>query len=69
MKALFQEATKQLGSIDIAINTVAQVLKKPIIDVTEAEYDTMSDINAKAAFFFLKEAGMHLNDHGKFAQW
>ncbi|QXA59589.1 SDR family oxidoreductase [Providencia rettgeri] len=65
IKALFQNVTKQLGPIDIAINTVGQVLKKPIIDVTEAEYDAMSDINAKAAFFFLKEAGVHLNDHGK----
>ncbi|MCW2254921.1 NAD(P)-dependent dehydrogenase (short-subunit alcohol dehydrogenase family) [Providencia alcalifaciens] len=65
MEKLFQETIKELGQIDIAINTVGKVLKKPIVDISEAEYDSMSDINAKLAFFFLKEAGKYLNDHGK----
>lgn len=65
MEALFHSTVKQLGPIDIAVNTVGKVLKKPIVDVTEAEYDAMSAINAKAAFFFLKEAGKYLNDNGK----
>lgn len=65
METLFLDTTRELGKIDIAINTVGKVLKKPIIDISEAEYDEMSDINAKLAFFFLKEAGKHLNDNGK----
>ena len=31
-----------VGSVDIAINTVGKVLKKPIPDITEAEYDEMA---------------------------
>ncbi len=54
-----------MGGIDIAINTVGKVLKKPMVEVTEAEYDAMSAVNTKSAFFFLKEAGLHLNDNGK----
>lgn len=65
MEKLFADATKAIGRPDIAINTVGKVLKKPMIETSEAEYDTMSAVNAKTAFFFLKEAGTHLNDNGK----
>lgn len=36
-----------------------------MVDISEAEYDEMTAVNAKTAFFFLKEAGKHLNDNGK----
>lgn len=65
MDRLFTAAKSKVGKIDIAINTVGMVLKKPMAEVTEAEYDTMFDVNAKSAFFFLKEAGKHLEDVGK----
>lgn len=65
MEKLFADAVAAVGRPDIAINTVGKVLKKPIIDISEVEYDEMSAINAKLAFFFLKEAGRHLNDNGK----
>ena len=63
--ALFEQAKDRFGGIDIAVNTVGKVLRKPIIDTTEEEYDSMFDINAKAAYFFIKEAGKNLNDNGK----
>ena len=63
--ALFEQAKQRFGGIDIAVNTVGKVLRKPIIDTTEAEYDEMLAINSKAAYFFIKEAGIHLNNNGK----
>jgi NAD(P)-dependent dehydrogenase (short-subunit alcohol dehydrogenase family) len=65
MEKLFAEAIAAVGRPDIAINTVGKVLKKPIVEISEAEYDEMSAVNAKSAFFFLKEAGKHVNDNGK----
>lgn len=62
---LFDAAIAKFGGIDIAINTVGKVLKKPFVDTTEAEYDSMSDINSKVAYFFIQEAGKKLNDNGK----
>ena len=47
------------------MNTVGKVLKKPLTQITEAEFDAMSAVNTKAAFFFLKEAGEAVNDNGK----
>ncbi len=65
MERLFADTVEAIGRPDIAINTVGKVLKKPIAEISEAEYDQMSAVNAKSAFFFLKEAGRHVNDNGK----
>ena len=62
---LFHEVVAAVGRPDIAINTVGKVLKKPILETSEDEFDSMFAINTKAAFFFIKEAGKHLNDNGK----
>ena len=65
MKQLFADAKAAMGAIDIAVNTVGKVLKKPMVDISEAEFDEMSAVNSKSAFFFLKEAGKHVSDNGK----
>ena len=65
MEKLFADTVAAIGRPDIAINTVGMVIKKPILDVTEAEFDQSSAVNIKTAFFFLKEAGKTLNDDGK----
>lgn len=65
VEKLFNDTVLAVGRPDIAINTVGKVLKKPMAEITEAEYDEMMAVNAKTAFFFIKEAGKHLNDNGK----
>ncbi|WP_175813727.1 SDR family oxidoreductase [Burkholderia contaminans] len=65
VEKLFEEMIAAFGRPDIAINTVGKVLKKPFTEITEAEYDEMTAVNSKTAFFFLKEAGKHVNDNGK----
>ncbi|HEY9303993.1 MAG TPA: SDR family oxidoreductase [Mycobacterium sp.] len=64
VSALFDAAMDAFGGVDIAINTVGKVLRKPILETSEAEYDSMFDINAKAAYFFLQQAGKRLNEGG-----
>lgn len=65
VEKLFADAVAAVGKPDIAINTVGKVLKKPFVEISEAEYDDMAAVNSKSAFFFLKEAGKHLNGNGK----
>lgn len=62
---LFVDAETAIGTIDIAINTAGMVLRKPIVETTEDEYDSMFDINSKAAYFFIKEAGKNVADGGR----
>ncbi|MGP5308246.1 SDR family oxidoreductase [Vreelandella alkaliphila] len=65
MEKLFQDTVAAVGRPDIAINTVGMVVKRPMAEVTEEAFDQSCAVNVKAAFFFLKEAGKYVNDHGK----
>ncbi|KAL4930963.1 uncharacterized protein BDV17DRAFT_289384 [Aspergillus undulatus] len=60
---LFEDTKRDFGKIDIVVNTVGKVLKKPIMDISEEEYDSI--INSKTAFFVLKEAAKNVSDDGK----
>lgn len=62
---LFDEAMRRYGRVDIAVNTVGKVLKKPFLETTEEDYDGMFAVNAKAAYFFIREAGKRMGNGGK----
>lgn len=38
---LFQDVVRDFGHVDIVVNTIGKVLKKPITEISEEEYDTM----------------------------
>jgi len=61
---LFDETVQRLGKVDLAINTAGVVVKKPILDVTEADYEKSFAANSKAAFFFIQQAGRTMADGG-----
>ncbi|KAG7927436.1 hypothetical protein KL925_002807 [Ogataea polymorpha] len=61
---LFASAISALGKIDIAINNVGMVLRKPLAEVSLAEYETMFDTNTKASFLFLREAANKVAEDG-----
>lgn len=39
--SLFASVKKDFGRIDIVVNTIGKVLKKPITEISEEEYDSM----------------------------
>lgn len=65
VKKLFASVMQDFGKIDIVVNTVGMVLKKPLAAITEQEYDTMFAINSKAAFFIDQEAAKTVSEGGK----
>jgi NAD(P)-dependent dehydrogenase (short-subunit alcohol dehydrogenase family) len=60
---LFDETVRRFGTVNIAINTAGQVLKKPIVETSEEEYDEMFAVNSKAAYFFIREAARRIPDN------
>lgn len=62
--ALFDESVRRFGQVDVAINTAGVVIKKPILQVTEADYERSFAANSKAAFFFMQQAGRTMADGG-----
>lgn len=63
-KKLFDTAKSHFGRVDIGINTAGLVIKKPILDVTENDYDRSFAANAKAAFFFIQQTGRKMENEG-----
>jgi NAD(P)-dependent dehydrogenase (short-subunit alcohol dehydrogenase family) len=51
IKAAFDNATKELGAVDLLVNNAGRALLKPVVDVTDAEWDDVIDTNLKGAFF------------------
>lgn len=67
IKKLFDSISSDFDGrpLDIVINTVGQVLKKPMTQISEAEYDQMFAVNSKSAFFITQEAAKRVADGGK----
>lgn len=62
---LFDAALTKFGQVDILINTAGKIICKPLAEFTESEFDDLFNVNAKAAFFLLKEASQKIADHGR----
>jgi NAD(P)-dependent dehydrogenase (short-subunit alcohol dehydrogenase family) len=65
VEKLVGDVVARFGRLDILVNTVGKVLKKPFAEVTEEEYDEMFAVNAKAAFFLMREAARRMADNGR----
>ncbi|MEH2451480.1 SDR family oxidoreductase [Nostoc sp.] len=65
IKRLFDETTKTFGRLDILVHTAGIMVKKPLAQVTEAEYDRAAGINAKGTFFIMQEAIRRIQDNGR----
>jgi NAD(P)-dependent dehydrogenase (short-subunit alcohol dehydrogenase family) len=51
IKSAFERATGELGDLDLLVNNAGCALLKPVVDVTDAEWDDVIDTNLKGAFF------------------
>ena len=65
VREMFSTAIEQLGRIDLVINNAGLVIKKPMLDVTEGDFDRAFGINCKAAFFVMQEAAKVIQDNGR----
>lgn len=65
VKQFFDNVEKVFPQIDIVINTVGKVLKKPLTEISEKEFDEMFAVNTKSAFFITQEAAKRVKDGGK----
>ena len=48
------------GRIDILVNNAGVNIRKPALEVTEADWDTVLDVNLKGAFFMAQAAGRQM---------
>lgn len=65
VKRLVDVTLEHFGQWDILVNTAGMIVRKPIAEFTEEEFDRLFEINAKVPFFLMREASTRMADHGR----
>jgi NAD(P)-dependent dehydrogenase (short-subunit alcohol dehydrogenase family) len=65
VKKTFDAAQSNFGRIDILVNTVGYIVKKPMAEITEADYERSHRANTKAILFTMQEAARRMGDNGR----
>ncbi len=61
-RQLVAEGVRQMGRIDVLVNNAGVEHNASFLDVTEADYDRVLDINLKGAFFVTQAFVAHLRE-------
>jgi glucose 1-dehydrogenase len=62
VQSMIEQTVKTLGRVDILVNNAGVEKKSDFWSVTEADYDTVLDINLKGTFFATQAVVRHLRD-------
>lgn len=64
--ALFTKVVAEYGKLDIVIHTPGAVIKKPLVEFTDEDFDHLINLNTRSAFNTLRAAARHLADSGRY---
>ena len=62
--AIIEAAVARFGRIDILVNNAAAMTFKPILELAEADWDQVMDVNLKAAYLLAKHGVPHMVSGG-----
>jgi NAD(P)-dependent dehydrogenase (short-subunit alcohol dehydrogenase family) len=65
IRRIFAEVDKAFGRLDIVVNNAGIIVKKPVVEITEEDFDRSFGVNAKGAFFVMQEAARRIADGGR----
>ncbi len=63
--AVIAAASDQLGGLDILVNNAGISVTRPLLELTEAEWDDVIDINLKGCFFVAQQAAQAMISAGR----
>jgi len=65
IKRLFDQSLARFGKIDILVNSAGIRVSKKIVDISEADYNRLFDINLKGTFFACQQAARRMETGGR----
>lgn len=61
-RAVVEQAVAQMGRVDVLVNNAGVERRASFLDVTEADYDLVMNVNLKGTFFLTQAFVQHLRD-------
>jgi 3-oxoacyl-[acyl-carrier protein] reductase len=62
--AMFEQVIARFGRLDLLVNNAGVQTWKPLLDVTEEEWDLVVDTNLKGCFLCTQHAARHMKEQG-----
>jgi 3-oxoacyl-[acyl-carrier protein] reductase len=62
--AMFEKVISEFGHLDLLVNNAGVQTWKPLLDVTEEEWDLVIDTNLKGCFLCTQQAARSMKEHG-----
>ncbi|MGL4610531.1 MAG: SDR family oxidoreductase [Trueperaceae bacterium] len=63
--AMFDTAAQEFGRIDILVSNAGAIVKRPIAEITDEEFERLMNVNTRANFLCIREAARRLEDNGR----
>lgn len=64
VEEMFGRTIEALGTLDIVVSNAGVQTWKPLLELTESEWDKVIDTNLKGSFLCTRFAGLHMKEHG-----
>ena len=64
VRSMFGEVMAAFGQLDLLVNNAGVQTWKPLLEVTEEEWDLVIDTNLKGCFLCTQQAARYMKDHG-----
>jgi len=64
VRAMFNEVLARIPRLDILVNNAGVQTWKPLLELTEAEWDRVLDTNLKGCFLCTQHAALHMKEQG-----
>jgi len=65
VKRMYDLAEERFGGVDLVINNAGAIIKKPMAEFTDAEFERLDAINNRGLFYSLREAARRMRDGGR----
>jgi 3-oxoacyl-[acyl-carrier protein] reductase len=62
--AMFKQVVDTFGRLDLLVNNAGVQTWKPLLEVSEEEWDLVVDTNLKGCFLCTQQAALYMKDHG-----